>query len=280
VLDFAVDGIATIRSRKGAPTRAGSSAGASPDTPPLQEPELMASDFDTLRREATKLERQLEDRVSKYQQLAQRIVTTNADHSSLLHNSSSLESGLTGNLFAEETKLSAEIERLLASFGEQNDRMAQAAFKSQHHILVKRCREITFDFQSDYQKVRQGVQRRKDTMELFGGASTNGKSRFQIDSGGGDGDDMEHLLRERTHISNSINATQSILGQASETYGELKNQRRALTGVSGSLMSMASTIPGMNRVMELIRTKRNKDDLIVAGVIAGCILFTLWYILS
>jgi Golgi SNAP receptor complex protein 1 len=254
----------------------------------------MSSDFDSMRREASRLERQLEDRISKYQQLAQRIITTNStadNHSSSLLGRSSaaqeMEGGTMSNniqvLFMEETKLSADIERMLQAFKEQNDRMASAATRSQHHILVKRCREITYDFQSDYNKVRHGVQRRKDTLELFNGASGNGaKSQFQIESGSGDGDsgDMEHLLRERNHITNSTNATKNILGQAGETYNELKNQRRALTGVTGNLVSMAQAIPGVNRVIEQVRAKRNKDDLIVAGVIAGCILFTLWYVFS
>ena len=37
---------------------------------------------------------------------------------------------------------------------------------------------------------------------------------------------------------------------------------------------------GVNQLIDKIRKKRNKDDIIVSGVIAFCILFTLWYVLG
>lgn len=243
----------------------------------------MSSDFDVLRREASKLERQLEDRLSKYQQLAQRITSSsnasNKTHSGLLD---SMEHGASNGaanptlLFQEDAKLSSEISRLLQQCTEMNHRMAKSATKQQHDILVKRCREVTYDFQSDFTKVRQNVQRRKDAMELFGSANSSTKTN----SGNNNEGDMEHLLRERNHVSNSLHATSAILGQASDTFGELKHQRRSLTGVSGKVMQVAQSVPGLNRVMEAIRQKRNKDDLIVAGVIAACVVFTLWYLLA
>mmetsp|Transcript_12458 Transcript_12458/g.17925 ORF Transcript_12458/g.17925 Transcript_12458/m.17925 type:complete len:255 (-) Transcript_12458:241-1005(-) len=244
------------------------------------------NDFDTLRREATKLERQLEDRISKYQQLAQRITTTDTGIASFhtgasgIVNPSSLESGtMSANvsvLFAEENSLSNDIDRLLSSFSDLQASMANAASqssKSQHSILVKRYREILFDLQSDYHKVKNAIQRRKETMELF---SVGSKNPAGVSSGADS--DMEHLLRERNSIQSSMNLTSNILGQADDIHADLRNQRRSLNSVGGTVLGMAQAVPGINKVIDAIRKKRNQDEKIVMGVIAACILFTLWYL--
>lgn len=249
------------------------------------------NDFDTLRREATKLERSLEDRISKYQQLAQRITTTDtgitsfhtAGANSIVH-PSSLESGTMSTnisvLFAEETSLSNDIDRLLSSFSDLQASMTTAANqtgKSQHSILVKRYREILFDFQSDFNKVKHAIQRRKETMELFS-IGGNGSAYLGISSGSAGDGDMEHLLRERNSIQSSMNMTSNILGQADDIHADLRNQRRTLTGVGGTVLGIAQAVPGLNKIIENIRKKRNQDDKIVMAVIASCILFTLWYL--
>jgi|NOAtaT_6_FD_contig_91_612575_length_1741_multi_3_in_0_out_0_1 Golgi SNAP receptor complex protein 1 len=250
------------------------------------------NDFDTLRREATKLERNLEDRISKYQQLAQRITTTDTGISGAFHTTgsnsishpSSLESGTMSTnisvLFAEETSLSNDIDRLLSSFSDLQASMTTAANqtgKSQHSILVKRYREILFDFQSDYNKVKHAIQRRKETMELFSMAG-KGSTSLGVSSGSAADSDMEHLLRERNSIQSSMNMTTNILGQADDIHADLRNQRRTLTGVGGTVLGIAQAVPGLNKLIENIRKKRNQDDKIVMAVIASCILFTLWYL--
>eukprot|EP00591_Stephanopyxis_turris_P011503 CAMPEP_0195529976 /NCGR_PEP_ID=MMETSP0794_2-20130614/32662_1 /TAXON_ID=515487 /ORGANISM="Stephanopyxis turris, Strain CCMP 815" /LENGTH=265 /DNA_ID=CAMNT_0040661367 /DNA_START=348 /DNA_END=1145 /DNA_ORIENTATION=+ len=250
-----------------------------------------ATDFDGLRREATKLERHLEDRVGRYQQLAQRLNTSMEDntphtsaHNSLLLDSaesgtltSSCSSSASAALFSEESTLSTEIERIISSFSELNDRMARAAERSnqnKHTVVVKRYREILFDFQSDFGKVRITMNRKRETMELFNSRS------HKTDLMGGDdqNSDMQNLLRERNAIENSMNSAASIIGQAGEIHSDLRNQRASLTGITGTIMNIAQTVPGLNNLVEQIRKKRNKDDWIVVGVTAGCILFTFWYV--
>lgn len=256
-------------------------------------------EFDALRREATKLERHLEDRVGRYQQLAQRITTgADSDHfgrngnqrSSLLesaetgtlsHNKTSASSTAGGeaSLEEEERLLAADISRHISGMSDLIERrMAPAAErtgKSQHALLVKRYREILFDCSADFKKTSAGVARRREAMELFRGADTSGN--------GGEGEDgrdpaMEHLLRERNAIENSRRAAESVLGQAEEVRSDLRGQGQSLRGVQGTMANIAGNVPGLNKLIDSIRKKRNKDDMIVSGVIAGCILFTLWYL--
>ena len=100
--------------------------------------------------------------------------------------------------------------------------------------------------------------------------------------GGGDGHDegMEHLLRERNAIGNSMKAADAVLGQAAEVQSELRSQGASLRGIQGTMLAIAGNVPGLNVLIDKIRKKRNQDDMIVSGVIAFCILFTLWYVLG
>ena len=89
---------------------------------------------------------------------------------------------------------------------------------------------------------------------------------------------MDALLRERGHIHNSMNVASSTLAQAEGIRDDLQWQGRGLRNTGSIMASMTQSIPGMNRLVEAIRTRRSRDDQIVAGVIAVCIVFTLWYI--
>lgn len=237
--------------------------------------------FDLLRREATKLERNLEDKIARYHSLSQKIQLD----SPLTHrvngisstSPSLLESAESGNAPENEAALANEINRTLSQLNELiNTQMAPAAERSnlaQHSLLVKRYREILFDSTNDFKKVSSAINRSRESKELFSGAN------MSLDSTNDD-PAMEHLMRERNAIGNSLNSAASILAQAGDIRGELRNQGAALRGAGNKVLLVMSNIPGLNGVIDNIRRRRGKDDMIVSGVIAFCILFTLWYIFA
>ncbi|KAL3788913.1 hypothetical protein ACHAWO_001544 [Cyclotella atomus] len=252
-------------------------------------PEQATREFDSLRREATRLERMLEDRVARYGQLAQRLTMdnnsnpSNDDHRSSLHLDSA-ESGTHNkahdkqtnkSIEEEEATLSNDIHRTMSTMTELiNTKMAPAAERtgrSQHSLLVKRYREILFDCGADFNKTSASVQRRREAMELFRGANTSASSE-------GADPAMEQLLRERNAIDNSMKSASSVLNQAASVRTELRSQGTSLRGITGTMASIANNIPGVNTLIDKIRSKRQRDDRIVSGVVAGCILFTLWYL--
>lgn len=151
-------------------------------------------------------------------------------------------------------------------------RLDPAAETSHHRLVVKRYREILFDLTGDYQKAQQMWQRSQERMELFKGAN-----RSQSD---GEVDDpaMQSLMRERNHIQNSLNGAQQTLAQASAVRADLSQQRMSLGRVTTGISTIVGAVPGINGLIDAIRRKRSRDDKILAGVIATCIAFTLWYI--
>ena len=157
-----------------------------------------------------------------------------------------------------------------------NTKMAPAADRtgrSQHLLLVKRYREILFDCGADFNKTSAAVARRREAKELFRGASSAASS-----AGGGPNPEMEQLLRERNAIDNSMKSANSVLNQAASVRSELRSQGASLRGVSGTMATIAGNIPGLNGLIDKIRKKRQQDDRVVSGVVAACILFTLWYL--
>ena len=184
------------------------------------------------------------------------------------------------NINEEESSLSSDISRTIAAMSDLiNNRMSPAAEKtgrSQHVLLVKRYREILFDCSTDFQKTSAAVARRREAMELFSkkDGSMGGGMTSDVDL------DTEQLLRERNAIGSSLSAASNIIGQAEEIRNDLRMQGSSLKSAQATVLSIASNVPGLNYLIESIRRKRNRDDMIVSCVIAGCILFTLWYIFS
>jgi Golgi SNAP receptor complex protein 1 len=190
-----------------------------------------------------------------------------------------LNSAETGSAIPteEEVTLRNDIQRTLSALSDLiQTRLAPAAErlgKSQHQLLVKRYREILFDLTGDFQKTSAQFTRKKEQLELFSGANTAG-----IGAGGEQDEAMQHLMRERGHIDRSVSESEAVINQASEIHSDLRTQGISLRGVQGTIIRITSNIPGLNRLVENIRRRRSMDDMVVSGVIAACILFTLWYL--
>ena len=243
----------------------------------------MASvEWDQLRREATKLERQLEDRVAKFQllnansSLDPELGYHSSNSASAVSNiNNSYNSNLNGNDGDEGASvLASDIERTMSALTDLNERMGSISKRtgsSQQALLVKRYREILYEYNNDYQKAAQALQRRRESSNLFSGARSAMRNHDNDSA-------TEHLLRERNAINNSLKSAGSVLAQASEIRSDLRTQRASLGSTMGYLQGIATNVPGLNHVMDAIRKKRNRDDVILSGVIATCILFTLWYL--
>jgi len=241
----------------------------------------MDNQFDSLKRQATKLERSLEDKVSRYQQLIQSIPDATTNDLLLAESGMGGGAGVTVESTAEdEAALRHDIQRTITNLQDlvttQLSTKAEAAGKS---LLVKRYREILFDLSGDFEKSRQAHTRKVERSKLMDGAAFRSSSSSspggatEIDSSG-----MDHLMRERNHIHGSQSAAAAVLNQAAEIRNDLRAQGLSLGRARNLMGQIAGSVPGINTVVEKIRKKRTKDDVVVAGVIASCVLFTLWYL--
>lgn len=230
----------------------------------------MAIPFETLKREAVQLERQLEDKVARYQQLTQKIsaagnnfVGSSADHLS------------RAELGLQHSDLTAQQQDIQLLFNQLSDlinkRLSGLAITPSQRATAQRYQDILQDLRSDYEKSNQLLRRARERQELMAGAA--------VDANGSSSDAaMESLLRERNHIQNSLNTAASVVGQAESVRQDLHWQGRSLRSTGNLMMQIAGNIPGVNQLVESIRRRRSQDDRVVAAVIASCIVFTLWYL--
>lgn len=175
----------------------------------------------------------------------------------------------------EINTLQTELDRLISRLQDLiSGRLTASASSSSQTAAVRRFREILLDLRSDYEKSTANVRRAKERNELLGGARGG--------NNGGNANDpaMDHLLRERNHIQNSMNVASDVLGQADSVRQDLYGQGRSLRSTNSLMAQLTGNVPGLNNLIENIRRRRSRDDKIVAGVIATCIVFTLWYLLG
>jgi Golgi SNAP receptor complex protein 1 len=175
----------------------------------------------------------------------------------------------------DEATLRYDIQRTLTALQDLiNTKLQPAAERSKSQnssLLVKRYREILFDLTGDFEKSRQAHIRKQERAQLMEGARTS-LHDDNVDPA------TEHLMREGRHIGNSLNAASQVINQATEVRADLRTQGLSLGRVQSAMGQIVSNIPGLNTLVGKIRSKRSKDDKILAGVIASCILFTLWYL--
>ncbi|RCK65552.1 Golgi SNAP receptor complex member 1 [Candida viswanathii] len=82
----------------------------------------------------------------------------------------------------------------------------------------------------------------------------------------------DYILEELERVNNVSNIADRLLQGAFNTRDELLNQRQYLNNAQSKILSSLQSIPGLNVLISKINTRRKRDTLILAFVIALCIL--------
>lgn len=236
----------------------------------LEEVKIMSTSFESLKREAVHLERQLEDKVSRYQQMAQKINATSVQSGT--NSFDKLSRAEQGMQDGDANSLQQDIQMIFGQLQDLIDnKLMKVAGTPSQRALTKRYREIILDQKADYNKAYEVLRRARERRELLAGTEADGGE-------GGPDEATQSLLRERNHINNSMNLASNVIGQAESVRQDLRWQGRSLRSAGSILNQLTTNIPGLNHLVEQVRRRRSQDDKIVAGVIAACIFFTLWYV--
>ncbi|CAO3597250.1 unnamed protein product [Absidia cylindrospora] len=71
--------------------------------------------------------------------------------------------------------------------------------------------------------------------------------------------------------------TDMILDQAYATRQDVSRQGRTIQGFNTKIVGVMGHIPGINNLISRINTRRERDTLIMAGVISTCIILIILY---
>lgn len=219
------------------------------------------STYDQLHRQCRTLENLFDAKLTSYSQLAGN-----------LHRPQDVEArGAT-----ERCKdLEAELDDLAAKLGEINDELGALASKPEllsASMLrtIQRHREVYQDSTRELRRTMGNVKTAFDQANLLSGV------RNDIDAYKSSAADS--LLAERGRIDSSHRMTDDLISQAYETRSEFARQRTSLAGINTRMMGVINTMPGINNVIGMIKTRRRRDSIIMGVLIGVCMILLLTYI--
>ncbi|KAF5837898.1 Qb-SNARE, Gos1/GS28-family [Dunaliella salina] len=224
--------------------------------------------WEDLRKEARKLEGELDVKLAAYAKLCSGF---EANYRLKASDSSSL-----GADQLAQTK-AAEIEGLLHRLSDVNDEMGGfmgGISDSRSHTLA-RHRDILQEFNQEFRRLNTTLGAARDRVQLLVGSGDAGHIGLNI-AGSGTG----ALLRERATIQSSTNAVDEVLLQAQSVSTSLVDQRRVFDSIGDKVLQIGARFPVVNGLLNVIRRKKSKDTLVLSGVIAGCTLLIIIYLLA
>lgn len=222
--------------------------------------EASPQEWDQLRREARKLETELDVRLAAFGKLCAGFDTTYGTRG---------EAGLATDQLTH-TK-AAEIEEYLRKLSDVGSRLAACLSggpDTRSHMLT-RHRDILHNYTLEFRRLSATLGEARDRADLFTGSSESMPLTGQVTGA--------LLLRERGNLANSNAAMDDVMGQAQAVARNLTEQRQLFSNIGDKLLSVAAKYPAVNGLLNAIRRKKSKDTLILSGVIAICTLFTLLY---
>ncbi|ODQ68355.1 Golgi SNAP receptor complex member 1 [Nadsonia fulvescens var. elongata DSM 6958] len=136
---------------------------------------------------------------------------------------------------------------------------------------LQRHKEILADDKSHVQKIRSTIQQERNRANLL----TNVRDDINDfhNGSGGRGDEAEYMLQERSRVDNSNSMADNLLAQAYETRDEFVRQSASLSNVQRKLLHTVGSIPGISSIIAKVNTRKKRDSLIIASLIAVCLLF-------
>jgi hypothetical protein len=144
--------------------------------------------------------------------------------------------------------------------------------------MLKRYHEVHFDYSSEFRKAAAVVHAKRESAQLFQGASSSG-SATGTGSGSGEDTAVNRLLRERSGISSSLRGVNEVISQAMDAKEHLLGQR-GLLGNSGAVLGgFVRSIPTLGKLVEGISSKKLRENAIVAVFCSVLVFFCLWWVL-
>lgn len=172
--------------------------------------------------------------------------------------------------------LEVELEELLQKLGEINDELDTLSSDANNQVTqtmlraIQRHRDVHQDNIREFRRTKASVKQALDQMNLLSGV------RNDIDAHKSSAADM--LLAERGRIDSSHQMTDEILEQAYETRADFSRQRNTITGINTRMAGVLSTMPGINNLLGMIKSRRRRDSIIVGCLIGVCLVLLLSYI--
>ncbi|KAI3818647.1 hypothetical protein L1987_12462 [Smallanthus sonchifolius] len=226
------------------------------------------SGWEELRKEARKIEGDLDVKLSSYAKLGARVTQggfADADTSNMGSNRS-------------WKSMEMEIQSLLEKLLDVNDSMSRCAASAAPTTSVTqklaRHRDILHEFSQEFRRIKGNITSMTEHAELLSSV------RDDISDYKASGSPRMQILRERAAIHGSIAHMDDVITQAQTTRAALGSQRAMFGDVQGKVKQLSDKFPIVRGLIGSIRRKKSRDTLILSAVISACTLFLILYWLS
>ncbi|KAK3589800.1 hypothetical protein CHS0354_015804 [Potamilus streckersoni] len=177
--------------------------------------------------------------------------------------------------------MAMEIEQLLTKLAEINDRMAEytqnISMTSPSAALLhtlQRHRDILQDYMQEFHKTKANITAIRERDDLLGSVRRD-ISAYKNSSGLNRRTEM--YLKEHEHIRNSERLVDDQISVAIATKESLESQKKSLSGISQKINTLANRFPIINSLVQRVNLRKRRDSIILASVIAICIILLLLY---
>ncbi|KAI3691311.1 hypothetical protein L2E82_49627 [Cichorium intybus] len=212
--------------------------------------------WESLRKQARKLEAQLDDQMHVYRKL----VSTKVDHNNDKNLGSNIE-----QLLKDLQQVISLMQGWLSSGGPE-------IFS---HTLT-RHREIHHDLTKEFNQLRSSLKAKRDHVSLLEDFREFERSRLVSEDDGGSHE--QSLLKERGNLMRNTRQMDGVISQAQETLGTLVFQKSTFGGIGSKISNVKSRLPTVNNIISTIK-KRKSMETIVLSMVASCctlVIFIYW----
>ncbi|KAA8521669.1 hypothetical protein F0562_012341 [Nyssa sinensis] len=212
------------------------------------------SSWDSLRKQARKLEAQLDEQMHLYRKLVSTKTNDGTDND--------LESGID-QLLQQLKQVNSHMQAWVSSGGSE-------IFS---HTLT-RHQEILQDLTQEFNRLRSSLRAKKEHASLLEDFREFDRTRLDLEEGGGS---EQALLKEHASISRSSGQVDSVISQAQESLKTLVFQRSTFGGINSKLSNVGSRLPTVNHILSAIKKKKSMDTIILSLVASVCTFLILIY---
>ncbi|EGW30022.1 uncharacterized protein SPAPADRAFT_63640 [Spathaspora passalidarum NRRL Y-27907] len=223
---------------------------------------MSSSTFAQTRSQALNLEKQTEQLLSQYSQfLTQQNVEPNEEEVSV--------KAAIQEILTKRDSIINKLNRI----GESMDNLSTSKLQQ-----LTRHREILHDHKLAFTKIEDTIQNDRNRNNLlFSVRSDINAHRQQTTEGHSEINAHDYILDERQRVDSANSFAERLLQSAFNTRDELLNQRQYLNNAQAKMFSTLQHIPGINVLISKINTRRKRDTLILASVIAFCIILLFFF---
>ncbi|KAG7992681.1 hypothetical protein I3843_02G139000 [Carya illinoinensis] len=217
------------------------------------------SSWDALRKQARKLEAQLEEQMNSYRKVVSTKGMAKTDTSE-----NDFDSGID-RLLKQLQQVISQMQAWVSSGGSE----------MVSHTLT-RHQEILQDLTQEFYRLRSSLRAKQEHASLLEDFREFDCSRLDLEDSVGSAE--QALLKEHASISRSTGQMDTVISQAQATLGALVLQHASFGGINSKLSNVSSHLPTVNSILSAIKRKKSMETIILSLVASVCtfLIFIYW----